>query len=101
MGGVVKRYIGNTTNLNNFFFTEKEKRVVHVLLILLHLYLLFFCSSIPTSLFILKIFFHSCLLFLCNIANVAQRTFKIIKKLRSCRHGNIIIRVPRLPCARY
>ena len=40
-------------------------------------------SSIPTSLFIFKMFFRSCLLFLCNIANVAQRTFKIVQKSRS------------------
>ena len=43
----------------------------------------FFDSSILTSLFIVKMFFCSCLLFLCNIANVAQRTFGIVKKLRS------------------
>ena len=43
----------------------------------------FFCSSIPTYLFIFKMFFRSCLLFLCNIANVAQRTFEIVEKLRS------------------
>ena len=40
----------------------------------------FFGSSIPTSLFIFKMFF---LLFLCDIANVAQRTFKIIPKSSS------------------
>ena len=42
-----------------------------------------FFGSIPTYLFILKMFFLSCLLFLCNIANVAKRTFKIIQKSRS------------------
>ena len=32
------------------------------------------------------------MLFLCNkiIANVAQRTFENVQKLRSCEHGNII-----------
>ena len=45
--------------------------------------LAFFGSSIPTSLLIFKMFFHSCLLFLCNIANVAQRTFKIVQKSSS------------------
>ena len=49
----------------------------------------FLGSSIPT-LFILKMFFHSCLLFLCSIANVAQRTFEIVQKSRSREHGNII-----------
>ena len=31
------------------------------------------------------------MLFLCNIANVAQRTFEKVQKLRSCGHGDIII----------
>ena len=31
------------------------------------------------------------MLFLCNIANVAQRKFKIVHKSRSCKHSNIII----------
>ena len=31
------------------------------------------------------------MLFLCDIANIAQRTFKIIQKSRSCRHGDIIV----------
>ena len=30
------------------------------------------------------------MLFLCNIANVAQRTFEIVQKSRSHKHGNII-----------
>ena len=42
----------------------------------------------PTSLFIL---YFSCLLFLCNIANVAQRTFEMVQKLGSRGHGDIII----------
>ena len=43
----------------------------------------FFGSSIPTSLFIFKCFLFLFMLFLCNIANVAQRTFEIIQKSRS------------------
>ena len=35
-------------------------------------------------------FVRSCLLFLCNIANIAQRTFKIVQKSRSREHGDII-----------
>ena len=31
------------------------------------------------------------MLFLCNIANVAQRIFEIVQKLRLCEHGDIII----------
>ena len=31
------------------------------------------------------------MLFLCNIANVTQRTFKIVQKSRSPGHGDIII----------
>ena len=42
----------------------------------------FFGSSIPTSLFILKMFFRSCFCnFLQYIANVTQRTFEIVKKI--------------------
>ena len=51
-------------------------------------------------------------LFAIIIANVAQRTFEIVQKSRSCEHGDIIIstrayvdcahaRVLRLPRARY
>ena len=52
----------------------------------------FFSSSIPTSLFIFKMFFRSCF---CNcftniiIANVTQRTFEIVQKNRV--PANIII----------
>ena len=38
----------------------------------------------------LKCFFLF-MLFLCNIANIAQRTFEIIQTSRSCKHGDIII----------
>ena len=31
------------------------------------------------------------MLFLCNIANIAQRTFEIVPKSRSCGRGDIII----------
>ena len=33
----------------------------------------------------------SMMIFLCNIANVAQRTFNIVKKSRSHEHGDISI----------
>ena len=40
-------------------------------------------------------FFKCCLfsfmLFLCNIANIAQRTFEIVQKSRSCKYGDIIL----------
>ena len=39
----------------------------------------------------LKCFFIFVYVILCNIANVAQRTFEIIQKSRSHQHGNIII----------
>ena len=42
-----------------------------------------FGSSIPISLFVFKIYF--CLLFLCNIENVAQRTFEIGSKIKITR----------------
>ena len=60
----------------------------------------FFCSSIPTSLFILNVFSFLFMLFLCNRANVAQRTFEIIQKSRSRKHGDIIISTKRTSCAR-
>ena len=53
----------------------------------------FFCSSIPTYFFVhfKNVFSFLFMLFLCNIANIAQRTFKTIQKLRSREHGDIII----------
>ena len=61
-----------------------------ILLIPTPLVLALFYSSIHTSLFILKMIFHSCLCYFCAIyiANVAQRTFEIVQKLRSCQHGD-------------
>ena len=38
-----------------------------------------------------KCFSFLVMLFLCNIANVAQRTFEIVQKSRSREHGDIII----------
>ena len=47
-----------------------------------------FGSSIPTSLFIFYMYFSFLfMIFLCNIANVAQRTFKIVQKSRSRKHN--------------
>ena len=43
----------------------------------------FFCSSIST-LFFFVVFSFFFFFFLCNIENVAQRTFKIVQKSRSC-----------------
>ena len=42
----------------------------------------FFDSSIPSALFIKKKFFLLLLLFLCNIANIAQRKIEIVQKSR-------------------
>ena len=39
----------------------------------------------------LKCFLFLFMLFLCNIANIAQKTFEIIQKSKSCEHGDIII----------
>ena len=39
----------------------------------------------------LNVFSFLFMLFLCNIANVAQRTFEIIQKSRSHEHADIII----------
>ena len=67
MSVVVRRYTYRYPH-NNYYFS------------LLHLYILaFFGSSIPTSLFILKMFFVLFMVFLCSIPNVAQRTFEIVQ----------------------
>ena len=66
-------------------------RFLIILLIPTPLVLALFCSSILTSLFIFKCFLFLFMLFLCNIANVAQRTFEMVQKSRSHEHGNIII----------
>ena len=61
---------------NNYYFS------------LLHLYWLFFGSSIPTSLLIFKnVFSFLFMLFLCDVANVAQRTFEIVQKSSSCEYN--------------
>ena len=48
-----------------------------------------FCGSIPNSLFIFCFSFLF-MLFLCNTANIAQRTFEVVQKLISRGHGDII-----------
>ena len=50
-----------------------------ILLIPTPLVLALFCSSIPTSLFIFKCFLFLFMLFLCNIAKVAQRHSRSFK----------------------
>ena len=63
-----------------------------ILFISTPLVLALFCSSISTFCsFFLNVFLFLFMVFLCKIANVAQRAFKIVQKSRSCRHGNIII----------
>ena len=76
MGVVVRRYIDILTIIINFPYSTCISS--------------FFGSSIPTSLFILKMFFRSCLCYFCTIyINVTQRTFEIVQKNRD--HANIII----------
>ena len=78
MGVVVRRYIDILIIIINFPYSTCISS--------------FFGSSIPTSLFIFKnVFLFLFMLFLCNIANVAQRTFEIVQKSRSREHGDIII----------
>ena len=71
---------------NNYYFS------------LLHLYYLFFGQQHPYFFVHLKnVFSFLFMLFLCNIANVAQRTFEIVQKSRSREHGDIINYIfPRL-----
>ena len=76
MGVVVRRYIDILTITINFTYSTCISS--------------FFGNSIPTSLFIFKMFFRSCLCsFFKYIANVTQRTFEIVKKNRD--HENINI----------
>ena len=60
----------------------------HILLIPTPLVFALFLQQHPYVL--LFIFSFLFMLFLCNIANVTQRTFEIVQNLRSCEHGNII-----------
>ena len=94
MAVVVRRYIDILTIIINFPYSTVISS--------------FFGSSIPTSLFILKMFFRSCFCyFLQYIANVTQRTFEIVQKKSRSREYNYLrrrrarARVPRLPRARY
>ena len=76
LGVVVRRYIDILTIIINFPYSTCITS--------------FFCSSMPTSLFILKMFFALIsVIFLQYIANVTQRTFEIVQKNRD--HANIII----------
>ena len=66
MGVVVRRYIDILTIIINFPYSTCISS--------------FFGSSIPTSLFIFKMFFWSCLCYFLQYINVTQRTFEIVKK---------------------
>ena len=66
MGVVVRRYI--EILINNYNFS------------LLHLHYIALCSNIPTSSFIFKMFFCSCLCYF-----VAQRTHEIVHKMEFMR----------------
>ena len=52
-----------------------------ILIIRTPLVLALFCSNIPTSLLVFCFFLF--MLFLCNVENVAHRTFEIVQKSRS------------------
>ena len=71
---VVKRYIDILTIIINFPYSTCISS--------------FFGSSIPTSLFIFKMGFRSCLCYFLQY-NVTQRIFEIVPKNRD--HANIII----------
>ena len=77
MGVVVRRYIDIFIIIINYLYSTCISS--------------FFVAASLRLCSFLKRFFRSCLLFLCNIASVAQRTFEIIQKLRSREHGDIII----------
>ena len=79
MGVVVRRYIDILTILINFPYSTCISS--------------FFGSSIPTSLFILKMFFRSCL---CDLFTIYKQTL-LKEDSRSCKknpdHANIIIKL--------
>ena len=77
MGVVVRRYIDILTIIINFHYSTCISS--------------FFASSIPTSLFIFKMFVFGLVsvIFLQYIANVTHRTFEIVQKNRD--PANIII----------
>ena len=81
MGVVVRRYIDILTIIINFPYSTCISS--------------FFCSSIPTSLSIFKMFFRSCFCYFFTIiiiiANVTQRIFEIVQKNRD--PTNIIIQL--------
>ena len=65
VGVAIRRYIDI---LNNSYFSQ------------LHLYYFFLAAASLLVSSFLNVFFPLFMLFLCNIAKVAQRTFKIIQK---------------------
>ena len=76
MGVVVRRYIDILKIIINFLYSTCISSFVS--------------SSIPTSLFIFKMFFGLVsVMFLQYIANVTQRTFEVVQKNRD--PANIII----------
>ena len=80
MGVVVRRYIDILTIIINFPYSTCISS--------------FFSSSIPTSLFIFKMFFRSCFCYFFQyIANVTHRTFEIVQKniSRSREYNNYLI----------
>ena len=78
MGVVVRRYIDILTIIINFPYSTCIRS--------------FFSSSIPTSLFIFKMFFGLVsVIFLQYIANFTQRTFEIVQKNRDPANNIIII----------
>ena len=74
-----------------------------ILLILIPLVLVLFCSSIPTSSSFKCCFVLVYFIFV-QYSKRCSRTFEIVQKSRSREHGDISIsraRVPRLPRAKY
>ena len=76
VGGVVRRYI------DIFIILLIPTPLVISLFLQLHPYFFVHLKNVFSFLF---------MLFLCNIANVPQRTFEIVQKSRSRGHGDIII----------
>ena len=68
------------------------QKIILLIPIPIVLHVVIFSQQHPyTSLFVFKLFFVLVYAILCNIAIIVQRTFEIVQKLRSHRHGDMFI----------
>ena len=73
------------------FVLKEVYRFPYIILIPTPLVLAYFEAESLLFAHFKNVFSFMFMLFLCNIASVAQKTFEIVRKSRSRRYGNIII----------